>query len=364
MLIILPLLALICSPSLYLIFGKTNRIKQPDRTLKPDTSETISIVIPARDEAENLIHLLPSLTAQNPYQLIVADDNSTDATAEIASSLGAEVITCPPPPPGWLGKTWACQTGANHATGTHILFLDADTAFEKNALAQLKSHLPLTSSAYSICPYHKVSQAYEQLSAIPNLAMAAGINAFSHLKGPSALFGQCLLISSSHYEKVGGHQSVRTNLLEHVALAENLRHINVKSESFLGKNTIHMRMFPNGLEQLCNGWRKGIVAGASNSHPRALILISMWITGAMTAATSVFLLLLPNTSTTYLVATTLAYLTYAIQLGLSLKKIGSYHPLTSLLFPIPLFFYQTLFFTSIVDQKLGRKIKWKGRHVD
>lgn len=363
MLIILPLLALICSPSLTLIFGKTKRLPT-NNSPSHSRPETISIIIPARDEAQNLRTLLPSLTSQNPHQLIVANDNSTDETAAIASSLGAEVIHCPPPPHGWLGKTWACQTGANHATGTHLLFLDADTVLTANALTHLKTCLPLPSTAISICPYHTVIRPYEQLSAIPNLAMAAGINAFALLKGPEALFGQCLLISTENYKKVGGHKTVRTNLLENVALAGHLRKIHVKSKSFLGKGIIQMRMFPAGLQQLSNGWRKGIVAGASNSHPRALILISIWITGAITATISAFLTLTPATTPPFTIAAALAYITYAIQLSHSLKKIGSYHPLTGILFPIPLLYYQTLFLTSIIDQKLGRKIKWKGRHVD
>ena len=61
-----------------------------------------------------------------PQEIIVVDDGSEDDTAGVASAGGAVVIAAAPPPEGWLGKPWACHTGALAATGSHILFLDAD----------------------------------------------------------------------------------------------------------------------------------------------------------------------------------------------------------------------------------------------
>src|SRR5277367_5581948 len=78
---------------------------------------SLSIVIPARNEEDNLPRLLQSiaLSAVRPAEILVVDDASTDDTAPIARSLGAIVITSLPLPEGWTGKAWACHQGAQGA---------------------------------------------------------------------------------------------------------------------------------------------------------------------------------------------------------------------------------------------------------
>ena len=86
--------------------------------------------MPARNEAVNLTHLLPTLTAliyDGPYEVIVVDDDSTDATAQVAVACGAQVISLHELPPGWRGKPHACHRGAQEARGEWSLFVDADT---------------------------------------------------------------------------------------------------------------------------------------------------------------------------------------------------------------------------------------------
>jgi len=360
--ILLPILALLCVPALYLVFG---RPRFAPRSVPARDFPRISIVIPARDERENLAILLPSIAGQDvlAFEIIVADDGSTDGTAKIAESHGARVIRCPPPPAGWIGKSWACQQGAAAATGDFLLFLDADTKLEPSGLGKIAA-LANESEACSLCPFHRVPRPYEQLSAFFNLTMVCGVNAFGLHPSSSAMFGQSLLVHREAYRKIGGHALVAGEVLENFRLAEHFRAGGLRIQALLGAGAVSMRMFPQGLRQLWDSWKKGASRGAGQSDRRALIFTSVWITGAMLCTTAVVIALLPGASPLFLISTAGVYLVYAIQCHLALRNIGSFSPLTSLFFPIPLLFYQTLFFSSVIGAKSKKKTQWKGRDVD
>ena len=88
----------------------------------------VSVVVPARDEAQRLRPCLEALRADSSvHEVIVVDDESSDGTAALARSLGATVVEGAPPPRGWVGKPWALQQGLEAATGEVVVSLDADT---------------------------------------------------------------------------------------------------------------------------------------------------------------------------------------------------------------------------------------------
>ncbi len=89
---------------------------------------SISVVVPARDEATRIGPLLAAITsAPGVVEVVVVDDESTDDTSTVARASGARVVSGAPPPAGWAGKAWALQQGLDAATGEWIVFLDADT---------------------------------------------------------------------------------------------------------------------------------------------------------------------------------------------------------------------------------------------
>lgn len=91
---------------------------------------TVSLLVPARNEAHNLRETLPGMLLQGVQEILLLDDHSTDATAQVVEEFSrqdARVRLIPglPKPEGWMGKTWACFQLAQAAQGEVLLFTDA-----------------------------------------------------------------------------------------------------------------------------------------------------------------------------------------------------------------------------------------------
>ena len=216
----------------------------------PCAATSLSIIIPARNEEQNLPRLLGSIahSATRPAEVLVVDDGSTDNSAAVAASLGARVMTSAAKPAGWTGKSWACHQGAQSAIGQLLLFLDADTYFLPGGLDRVISRWLGERDrrlVLSLLPYHAMEAPYEQLSLFFNVLMAAGAGGFGAVAAPR-LFGQSLLISKDAYFAAGGHAAVRGVVLENLRWASKLRDCGAKILCLGGRGTLHMRMFPEG----------------------------------------------------------------------------------------------------------------------
>jgi 4,4'-diaponeurosporenoate glycosyltransferase len=299
----------------------------------------VSIIIPARDEAHNLPRLLGSIRAQPnpPREVLVVDDDSTDATAGVATTLGATVVSSIALPDGWRGKPWACHQGALAAKGKRLLFLDADCWFEPGGLDRILACYQ--GGALSVAPYHAVEKPYEELSAFFNLIMVAST-------AGHGLFGQMLLVDRASYDQAGGHHEVKGRVLENLRLAGFYRAAGVPVSSLPGRGMLAFRMYPEGLSSLVEGWTKGFASGASETPLGAVVLVALWISGLMVALIS-----LPWTP--------LPYLAFALQFGFMLKRVGSFSWLSALLYPVPLAFYLAVFVRSM--RRSGKDVTWKGR---
>lgn len=99
---------------------------------------SLSIVLPAKNEAAALRELLPRLRAAQPQaQLIVVDDGSSDDTAAVSAAAGAEVLRSPYS----MGNGAAIKRGARAATGELIVFMDADGQHDPAHIASLLDKL-------------------------------------------------------------------------------------------------------------------------------------------------------------------------------------------------------------------------------
>lgn len=317
---------------------------------------SITIIIPARNEATNLPPLLESLR-QSPLtsnQILVIDDASTDSTAAVATQHGATVIASAPLPAGWTGKTWAIHQGALAATSDTLFFLDADTYFTPTGYARLATDFAALppNSALSILPFHRTIRWYEELSLFFNILVAMGAGGFAKLDPPH-LFGQSLLIPRDLYYRAGGHASVKSEILENLHFAAHLRAVNGTPSTLAGRGTLEMRMFPNGLAQLRESWQKAFATGAATTSPVVLALSIYWLAAAMLAAILAGVLHTPVFIALYLLNTA--------QIFFYARQLGTFRFLTALLYPIPLAFYFATFSQSLWHQKRGHSVTWRGR---
>ena len=335
---------------------------------------SVSVVVPARDEEATLPALLASVAALTDpiHEVVVVDDDSRDATAALARAAGARVLPAGPPPTGWTGKAWACQTGAAAATGDLLLFLDADTTLAPHALAGLLQMHSTNGGLISVQPYHRVERAYEQLSAYFNVVALMASSAFSHgdQHRPMA-FGPCLLTTRGDYEQAGGHEAVRGEILDDAALAVAYHRAGLPVRCAVGGRSISMRSYPGGLRQLASGWTKNIASGASAASPTASAATVAWVCAHHAVAAGVLLSLVavaagPRATDDIgaVLVWAAVWLLLALQMRAVLRRAGSFRWWTWALFPAPLLAFDIVFARSVIATALRRSVRWRGRSVD
>ena len=231
----------------------------------------VAVVIPARDEAHALPHLLRPLVDQQRAgdRVVVVDDHSTDGTGRVARALGAEVVIPPPPPDGWLGKPNACWHGAQATNEQILVFLDADVRPGSTLLDDLAAVVAADpTTLVSMQPWHRMATVGEQPSILCNMTALMGCGAFTPFGDRTAAnvaFGPVIAIDRATYDAVGGHAApgVRAMHTEDIGLSRAVG----RSRLFVGSpSTTTFRMYPDGFGALVRGWTRSLATGAT-IHP-------------------------------------------------------------------------------------------------
>ncbi len=245
-------------------------------------SERVSILIPARNEIENLPETLPRVLSQNALEIIVLDDESNDGTLDFLESLQRQhshlkVIRGQPLPSDWGGKNWACQQLSQVATGDILIFTDADVLWEKNTLqsllefrrsnhAEFVSVWPrqLTCSWLEVITVPLVDQIL--LGALPYVGVK-----YLSLPQLAAGNGQLMLWTKEAYKKIGGHEVFKHEVLEDVRMGQQAKRIGLRIALALGGNVISTRMYKHDADIL-QGFSKNIIAAIGN---KTLLVIAL-----------------------------------------------------------------------------------------
>ena len=241
----------------------------------PEARERVAVLIPARNEEATIESTVRSALAQQgvpDLQVIVLDDDSSDATGEIVQRL---MINEPrlhlmqsheAPPEGWLGKPWACARLADAAgdlDATALVFVDADVVLEPHAVRALVNDLR-TRNLAMVAPYpsqqattwlERLVQPLVTWSWAATLPLAWG--EASTRTSLSAANGQVLIVDARSYRDAGGHGAVRDEVLEDIALMRAIKVSGGHAATVDGSQLATCRMYASTSE-VVDGYSKSL----------------------------------------------------------------------------------------------------------
>ena len=261
------------------------RVPRLPRFVSASPMAQVTIVVPARNEAQRLPRLLASLATGLPdtAQLVVVDDHSSDGTADIARCFPhVRVVASPDVPVGWTGKAWACHTGVREATPGDLVFVDADVELTPEALARALALRRERGGVVSVWPFHRVVHFYEHLSALYNVTCLMGIGAGS-LFPPRNLreaVGPMIVTTTEDYERVGGHEAVRCDVVEDLKLGRRYAELGLPVTVLGGGSDVWTRMYGEGPFSLVRGCMRNLGRGVFVLSPLRIAGVALWIAGA------------------------------------------------------------------------------------
>ena len=358
--------------------------------LANDALPPVVVIVAARNEAAMLPKTIPTICRQDypNFRVILIDDQSEDQSPRLIEQLCLEhpnltAIRAPDRPSGWMGKCWAIQQGVEHWKTLHssvstsndlLLFTDADSLFHPLAVKQAIAHLldrkldmlSLIPRCICVGPVEIIGVA-GLMSILTQIFPLGWVND-PKKKSAALACGAFILVRREPYEAIGGHTSVRSEMIEDVNLARNLK----RSGAIIGlRNTrdlISGRMY-EGFSDLWEGLTKNAYAGMEY-QPRKLwvgLLVGMLVavlppfyflgaliwalrSNAAAAWVSCGLALVINVSMICIHAR-----------GMRPLRLPQFYALT---LPLSVAFYNLIAIESARQHHFGGGNTWKGRTYD
>lgn len=255
----------------FVFFQRFQRI-DPRKLQSGENLPFVSVIVPARNEELKIARCLESLLKQDyaQYEIIVIDDRSTDNTAEIIERIAASntrikfVRNSQDAPSGWIGKCNALVKAVPHATGDWFIFTDADTCHSPQSLRLSVQHaLTQNADLISFMPVQELGSFWERLVMpvlLGSFLIGDPLNKINDPQDSRAYaYGQYILIKRSVYGSVGGHSSVRDQILDDIVLARIVKKRGYKIFAADGALLYSVRMYVD-LPSLWQGWTKNVYA--------------------------------------------------------------------------------------------------------
>ena len=243
-------------------------------TTPPTSAPLISVCVPARNEQRNIRACVEAILAQDypNFEVIVLEDRSTDGTGEILRSLAEHndklrIINGAELPKGWAGKPHALFQASAAADGEWLCFVDADTFLSPTSLSSCYAKaIETQADMFTIMTFQILGSFWEK--AVMPIVMTALSIGFSPRKvnDPNSkdaiANGQFILIKRPVYNAIGGHESVKDQIVEDKAISEQVKGNGYRLIVANGYSVAKTRMYTS-LPEMWEGWTKNIYLGLS-----------------------------------------------------------------------------------------------------
>lgn len=340
----------------------------------------ISVIVPARNEEANIANCLDSLIMQDyaNYEIIIVDDNSTDRTYEIAMEYAnkfpnIEVLKCPEKPEGWLGKSYALHYGVQKAKGAYFSFIDADVTISKSLISKafwfLNEH---NASMISLLPT-LVNKTFWECTVQPVMAYMIVLtyphNLVNNPKSSRVVAnGQFILFERNAYYNIGGHEAIKSEIVEDVELARLVKKNNLRYYIVIALYDMKTHMY-HSLKDIWRGWGKSIYPYIKSSP------IKLWL-GLLLLFIVFFLPFISIIPISYkfgtATSTALSYWSNIFYLNLSsiiiiiinsafVRRSMNQNPIYAILFPLAFAVLFTLFIKITFNYIKKTGVIWKDR---
>jgi chlorobactene glucosyltransferase len=356
---------------------RRSRSLDSESALPPENPPLVSVIVPARNEARNIERCVTSIlsTSYPNLELLVVDDSSIDGTGDVARRAAgndqrARVVTNTSLPDGWIGKQWACATGAKIARGQILQFTDADTVHAADLVTRSINAIDRNGAdLFSVAGRQELGGFWERViqpQIFTILSMRYGgtesINDSTRVSDKIAN-GQCIFVKRAAYEAIGGHASVRTAVAEDLMLAQKFFAARKRVVLMVGVSQISTRMYAS-LREIIAGWRKNVFAGGLDSVPfgrvgRTIFPLALLLPPLMELFPVLVLALALSAGTTpgffwwAIIASGATVLWWVVVYA----TIGE-NVLYALLYPLGALVLLYIFVTALIR---GRRVTWKGR---
>jgi glycosyltransferase involved in cell wall biosynthesis len=243
----------------------------PQYNLSPAGNPSITVIVPARNEADDIAATLHSLLAQDypNLQIIAIDDRSTDNTGAIIDTIAAQhpdnlrVLHVTELPSGWLGKTHAMALAARQAPTDYLLFTDADVLFHPTAIRLSLANAVATSADHLVIVPTTLIHRWDEA------AILGFIQIFSlwaarpwRIANPKAKhdaigIGAFNLLRRSAYLEIGGFESLSMEIIEDLGLGSRVKRAGLAQRITFGRGLVSLH-WASGVVGLVNVMTKNL----------------------------------------------------------------------------------------------------------
>ena len=325
----------------------------------------VTVLIPARDEAEVITDTLDSLKNQGKLgAIILVDDQSEDKTAEharlsIPDEQLLKIIPGQALEAGWSGKLWALEQGRQHATTEYTLLLDADIALKPGTVSSLiakaeEDNLDLV----SLMALLRMQSFWELLLMPAFIYFFKLLYPFSISNSSSKLVaaaaGGCILIKTAKLEEIGGFAALKNALIDDCTLARKIKQSNGRTWIGLTHSAVSHRSY----DTLGTIWN--MVARTAYTQLFHSVLLLLLCTVIMATA---FFLPLALVVVMDLPIMLISSVAIALMMLSYLPVIRYYelNPFWLLTLPVAALFYLCMTWTSAFRHWQGTGAIWKNR---